>query len=103
MFNLTDTGEVMTQPKTKQILDIKDDPSLKQAQKFVGGYVELVKVKDGILLVNEEAKLKQLPVNNVASAMYEETYNEPEYDALATIDGNAIYIPNTLTKSQWFS
>tara|TARA_R110000803_G_scaffold1025_3_gene3401 strand:- start:451 stop:717 length:267 start_codon:yes stop_codon:yes gene_type:complete len=87
----------MTQPKTKQILDIKDDPSLKEAQEFVGGYVELVRVNDGILLVNEEAKLKRLQTNHLASAMYEKTYGD-----VPTIDGNAIYIPNTLTKSQWF-
>jgi len=49
----------MTQPKTKQILDIKDDPSLKEAQAFVGGYVEMVRLDDGILLVDEEGKLKR--------------------------------------------
>ena len=87
----------MTQPKTKQILDIKDDPSLKEAQEFVGGYVELVRVNDGVLLVNEEAKLKRLQTNHLASAMYEKAYGD-----VPTIDGNAIYIPNTLTKSQWF-
>ena len=40
--------------QTKIIKDIKDDPSLEQAQKFVGGYVELVRVNDGVLLINED-------------------------------------------------
>ena len=88
----------MTQPKTKQILDIKDDPSLKEAQAFIGGYVEMVRLDDGILLVDEEGKLKRLQTNHLASAMYEKTYGG---DA-DIINGNAIYIPNTLTKSQWF-
>ena len=38
----------------KKIKDIKDDPSLKEAQAFVGGYVEMVRVGSGILLVDEE-------------------------------------------------
>ena len=95
----------MTQPKTKQILDIKDDPSLKEAQAFVGGYVEMVRVGDGILLVNEEAKLKGLPINDWASVKYEKEYADAYLSSwdVPTIDGNAIFIPNTLTKSQWFS
>ena len=88
----------MTQPKTKQILDIKDDPSLKQAQKFVGGYVEMVRVGSGILLVDEEGMLKNKEVNAYASQMY-----ETEYGDANIIVGNAIYIPNTLKQSQWFS
>ena len=36
----------------------EDNPTLSDAQKFVGGWVELVKVKDGILLIDEEGKLK---------------------------------------------
>ena len=42
----------------KKIKDIKDDPSLKEAQAFVGGYVEMVRVGSGILLVDEEGMLK---------------------------------------------
>jgi len=34
----------------------EDSPSLSDAQKFVGGWVELVKVKDGMLLIDEEGK-----------------------------------------------
>ena len=85
--------------KLKIIDDVKLEPTLKEAQAFVGGYVEMVRLDDGILLVDEEGKLKRLPTNHLASAMYEKTYGG---DA-DIINGNAIYIPNTLTESQWFS
>ena len=52
----------------KKIESKNDSPSLSDAQKFVGGWVELVKVKDGILLIDEEGKLKDKPVN--ADAMF---------------------------------
>ena len=93
-----DYKETMT-TQTKIIKDIKDDPSLEQVQKFVGGYVELVSVNDGVLLINEDGKSKHLPINDEASRIYEQAYGVDEDIIL----GNAIYIPNTLTKSQWFN
>ena len=53
-----------------KIKDIKDDPSLEEAQAFVGGYVEMVRVGSGILLIDEEGKLKNKEVNAYASQMY---------------------------------
>lgn len=50
------------------ILD-KEPPTLERAQALVGGYVERIVVKEGILLVNEEGLLRQLPINPVASAI----------------------------------
>jgi len=82
----------------KKIKDIKDDPSLEEAQAFVGGYVEMVRVGSGILLVDEEGMLKNKEVNAYASQMYETKYGNAN-----VIVGNAIYIPNTLKQSQWFS
>ena len=82
----------------KKITDIKDDPSLKDAQSFVGGWVELVRLNDGILLINEERKLKDLDLNPEASKLYSDSYGHTDY-----IVGPAIYIPNTLQKSEWFS
>ena len=46
-----DYKETMT-TQTKIIKDIKDDPSLEQVQKFVGGYVELVSLNVCVLLIN---------------------------------------------------
>ena len=39
------------------------------AQKFVGGYVELFRLKDGILIVNED-KIKQLDYNEHQQVSY---------------------------------
>ena len=46
----------------KEIQSKNDDPSLSDAQKFVGGWVEVVQVNDGILIIDEEGKLKDKPV-----------------------------------------
>ena len=43
----------------KEIQSKKDDPSLSDAQKFVGGWVEVVQVNDGILIIDEEGKMKE--------------------------------------------
>ena len=46
----------------KIIEDSKDEPSLKEAQEFVGGYVEGINFPNGdYLIVNEEGKLNILP------------------------------------------
>ena len=82
----------------KKIKDIKDDPSLKEAQKYVGGYVEVVQVGSGILIIDEEGKLKNKEVNAYASDMYATKYGDTDI-----IVGPAIYIPYTLKDSQWFS
>ena len=44
--------------KFKIIEDSKDEPNLKEAQKFVGGYVEGITFPNGdYLIINEEGKL----------------------------------------------
>ena len=79
----------------KEIQSKNDDPSLSDAQKFVGGWVEVVQVNDGILIVDEEGKLKDKPVNQVASKMYADKYGDEDI-----IVGDAIYIPNGIV-SDW--
>jgi len=71
------------------------DPTLQEAQKFVGGWVELVRVKDGVLLVNEEAKLKRLEANPEATQKYTEMHGSNDI-----ILGPAIFIPESV-KSEW--
>ena len=73
---------------TKEIKSKNDDPSLSDAQKFVGGYVEVVQVNDGLLIVDEEGKMKNKPVNEVASKMYADKYGDEDI-----IVGDVIYIP----------
>ena len=81
----------------KEIQSNNDDPSLSDAQKFVGGWVEGVQVNDGILIIDEEGKLKDKPVNEVASKMYADKYGDEDI-----IVGDAIYIPNKIP-SEWHS
>ena len=41
---------------------------LSTMQKIVGGYIEIIYLKDNyILIVNEEGRLRNLPINNYAS------------------------------------
>ena len=80
---------------TKEIKSKNDDPSLSDAQKFVGGWVEVVQVNDGILIIDEEGKLKDKPVNEVASKMYADKYGDADI-----IVGDAIFIPNGI-QSDW--
>jgi hypothetical protein len=63
----------------------------------VGGYVEVVQVNDGILIIDEEGKLKDKPVNEVASKMYADKYGDADI-----IVGDAIYIPHKIS-SEWHS
>tara|TARA_R110000824_G_scaffold384020_1_gene577827 strand:- start:875 stop:1102 length:228 start_codon:yes stop_codon:yes gene_type:complete len=44
-------------------------PSLEEAQKAVGGYVEIITLREGQLLFDEEGLLKGLPHNHEASKM----------------------------------
>lgn len=47
------------------------DFSLKEVQAIVGGYVELVQLWDGrIMLINEEGKLDGLPLNVEATRLF---------------------------------
>lgn len=45
--------------------------SLKELNAFVGGYIELVYLSNGQLMVlNEEGKINDLPFNSLATALY---------------------------------
>ena len=79
----------------KEIQSKEDSPSLSEAQKFVGGWVEVVQVNDGVLIIDEEGKLKDKPVNEVASKMYADKYGDEDI-----IVGDAIYVPNGIV-SDW--
>ena len=64
----------------KIIEDPKDEPTLKAAQAFVGGYVEMITFpNDDILIFNEEGKLKGLPVNPEATALWRSTFTSDKY------------------------
>ena len=64
----------------KIIDNVKDEPSLEQAQKFVGGYVEGITFPNGdYLIVNEEGKLMGLPINEQATKLWKDTFDNDNY------------------------
>ena len=64
----------------KIIEDSKDEPTLKAAQEFVGGYVEGIPFPNGdYLIVNEEGKLKGLPLNPEATALWKATFDNDNF------------------------
>ena len=64
----------------KIIDDVKDEPDLKTAQKFVGGMVEGISFPNGdYLIINEEGKLMQLPLNPEATALWRATFTKDKY------------------------
>ena len=75
----------MTQVNTtadqfKIIEDVKDEPDYKAVSKFVGGMVECVTFPNGdLLLLNEEGKLMQLPLNPEATALWRATFTKDKY------------------------
>ena len=61
--------------KLEIITDEKKLPTLKEAQKFVGGYIEAITFpNDDLLIINEEGKLKELPYNSEASEIWVSHY-----------------------------
>ncbi len=75
----------MTQVNTqtaefKLITDKKDEPDYKAVSKFVGGMVECVSFPNGdLLLLNEEGKLMGLPLNEKASKLWKDTFDNDNY------------------------
>ena len=91
----------LNESKFKIISDSKDEPTLEQAQEFVGGYVEGITFPNGdYLIINEEGKLKNLPLNSEATMMWRATFTKDKYafgyDAFVV--GPAILIKATALK-----
>ncbi len=69
-----------TAEQFKLITDKKDEPDYKAVSKFVGGMVECVQFPNGdLLLLNEEGKLMGLPVNEEASQLWKDTFDNDNY------------------------
>ena len=93
----------MTQVNTataefKIITDKKNEPQYKAVSDFVGGMVECVSMPNGdLLLLNEEGKLMGLPVNDKASKLWKDTFDNDNY-----ITGRKDYVvgPAILIKKQ---
>ena len=64
----------------KIVDDVKNEPTLKEAQEFVGGYVEGITFPNGdYLIINEEGKLIGLPLNPEATALWRATFDNDNY------------------------
>ena len=58
----------------------KNEPQYKAVSDFVGGMVEVVQFPNGdLLLLNEEGKLMGLPVNEKASELWKDTFDNDNY------------------------
>ena len=61
--------------KLEIITDEKKLPTLKEAQEFVGGYIEAITFpNDDLLIINEDGKEKELPYNSDASEVWVSHY-----------------------------
>ena len=95
------TKKEIKQPQFKIIADSKDEPDLKAAQEFVGGYVEGIPFPNGdYLIVNEEGKLRNLPLNEEATKLWKDTFDNDNYITGRNdfVVGNAILIKKDALK-----
>ena len=96
------TKEINTKASEFKIIeDSKDEPDLKAAQKFVGGYVEGITFPNGdYLIINEEGKLMGLPLNEQASKLWTDTFDNDNYvtGRKDFVVGNAILIKKDALK-----
>ena len=64
----------------KIIADKKDEPKYEEVSKFVGGMVECITFPNcDLLLINEEGKLINLPLNPEATALWRATFTKDKY------------------------
>ena len=90
------TKKEIKQPQLKIIEDSKDEPNLKEAQEFVGGYVEGITFPNGdYLIVNEEGKLMNLPLNPEATTLWRATFDN---DNFVTGRKDFVVVPAILIK-----
>ena len=98
----TQTKTITDAPEFKIIEDVKDEPTLKEAQDFVGGMVECVTwPNDDLLIVNEEGKLMGLPLNPEATLLWRMTFDNDNYvtGRKDFVVGPAIYIKKHALKN----
>ena len=63
-------GKEIKMDKSTKVWNPNHRPSLAEAQKFVGGMVELISLSDNRqMLINEEGLLDDLPINDEATNM----------------------------------
>ena len=74
------TKEIKNTAKLQIIENSKHEPNLEAAQEFVGGMVEGITFPNGdYLIINEEGKLMQLPLNPEATTLWRATFTKDKY------------------------
>ena len=74
------TKEIKNTAKLQIIENSKHEPNLEAAQEFVGGMVEGITFPNGdYLIINEEGKLMNLPLNSEATMMWRATFTKDKY------------------------
>ena len=74
------TKEIKNTAKLQIIENSKHEPNLEAAQEFVGGMVEGITFPNGdYLIINEEGKLMQLPLNVEATKLWRSTFTKDKY------------------------
>ena len=72
--------KIKSTAKFQIVEDKKHEPNYKAVSQFVGGMVECVQFPNGdLLLLNEEGKLMQLPLNPEATALWRATFTKDKY------------------------
>ena len=72
--------EIKSTAKFQIVEDSKHEPDLEAAQKFVGGMVEGITFPNGdYLIINEEGKLMNLPLNVEATKLWRSTFTKDKY------------------------
>ena len=101
-YIIQDMTDINTKASEFKIIeDSKDEPDLKAAQEFVGGYVEGIPFPNGdYLIVNEEGKLRNLPLNEEATKLWKDTFDNDNYITGRNdfVVGNAILIKKDALK-----
>lgn len=80
----TDGTKDALQPKNNKVF------TLEELKSVVGGYIEIVQLtEDYLMIINEEGKLLDLPINVVATRVYRASRNTEDF-----IVGNVLICSN---------
>lgn len=73
------------------------EPTYEQAKAFIGGWLEAVTLPNGdLLVIDEEGKIKGLPVNFFATVVWQEYFGDTD-----VIVGPAILIRKKVRNKHW--
>ena len=75
--------------KTKTTYIDDKQPTLKKLQEMVGGYIQIVEVEGKQIIMDEEGKLKDKPVNYEATELWNVGYDHIAGDAVV-LSGKAL-------------